>query len=174
MITGWNGAWKNWLKNCSKEIRLMVFPLSLGIHVNGNGTGIHRQQRTPKTPSCLYCQGDHCDTAAGVRGSWSKFLPKSPLLQAQVTTCLAPSHHSIKDLRHHCVGILGHRLWEEFHIQRTNWKLNLKPACHKSHQMITINGVQKQSLSKFDVRLGSLDDRMSEQVEITRCQETEC
>ena len=46
-------------------------------------------------------------------------------------------------------------------------KLNLKPTRHESRQFVTINGVQKQSLPKFEVRLDSLDHRMSEQVEIT-------
>ena len=46
-------------------------------------------------------------------------------------------------------------------------KLNLKPTCHESGQFVTINGVQKQSLPTFEVRLDSLYPRMSEQVEIT-------
>jgi len=53
-------------------------------------------------------------------------------------------------------------------------KLNLKPACHKSHQMITMNSVQKHSLPQFEVRLDSLDDRMSEQVEIITSQGIKC
>ena len=40
--------------------------------------------------------------------------------------------------------------------------------------MITMNSVQKPSLPKFEVRLHSLDDRMSEQVEIIRSQGTKC
>ena len=46
-------------------------------------------------------------------------------------------------------------------------KLNLKPKRHESHQFVTINGVQKQSMPIFEVRLDSLDNRRSEQVEIT-------
>ena len=46
-------------------------------------------------------------------------------------------------------------------------KLNLKPTRHESHQFVTINGVQKQSLPIFEVRLDSLDHRTSERVEIT-------
>ena len=46
-------------------------------------------------------------------------------------------------------------------------KLNLKPTRHESRQFVTINSVQKQSLPTFEVRLDSLDHRMSEQVEIT-------
>lgn len=46
-------------------------------------------------------------------------------------------------------------------------KLNLKPTCHESGQFVTINGVQKQSLPTFEVRLDSLYHRTSEQVEIT-------
>ena len=46
-------------------------------------------------------------------------------------------------------------------------KLNLKPPNHKSRQIVTINGVQKQSLPIFEVRLDGLDDRTSKQVEIT-------
>ena len=40
-------------------------------------------------------------------------------------------------------------------------KLNLKPTCHESGQFVTINGVQKQSLPIFEVRLDSLDHRVS-------------
>lgn len=46
-------------------------------------------------------------------------------------------------------------------------KLNLKPTHHESRQFVTINGVQKQSLPIFEVRLDSLGHRMSERVEIT-------
>ena len=46
-------------------------------------------------------------------------------------------------------------------------KLNLKPTRHESRQFVTINGIQKQSLPIFEVRLDSSDHRMSEQVEIT-------
>ena len=46
-------------------------------------------------------------------------------------------------------------------------KLNLKPMRHESRQFVTINGVQKQSLPLFEVRLYSLDHRTSERVEIT-------
>lgn len=46
-------------------------------------------------------------------------------------------------------------------------KLNLKPTRHESRQFVTINGVQEQPLPTFEVRLDSLDHRMSEQVEIT-------
>ena len=46
-------------------------------------------------------------------------------------------------------------------------KLHLKPKRHESRQFVTINGVQKQSMPTFDVRLNSLDNRASEQVEIT-------
>ena len=46
-------------------------------------------------------------------------------------------------------------------------KLNLKPTRHESRQFVTINGVQKQSLPIFEVRLDSLGHRMSERVEIT-------
>lgn len=46
-------------------------------------------------------------------------------------------------------------------------KLNLKPKRHESRQFLTINGVQKQSMPIFEVRLDSLDNRTSEQVEIT-------
>ena len=46
-------------------------------------------------------------------------------------------------------------------------KLNLKPKCHKSRQFVTINGAQKQPMPIFEVRIDSLDNRTSEQVEIT-------
>ena len=46
-------------------------------------------------------------------------------------------------------------------------KLNLKPKRHESRQFVTINGVQKQSMPIFEVRLDSLDNRASKQVEIT-------
>ena len=46
-------------------------------------------------------------------------------------------------------------------------KLNLKPKRHESRQFVTINGVQKQSMPIFKVRLDSLDNSTSEQVEIT-------
>ena len=46
-------------------------------------------------------------------------------------------------------------------------KMNLKPARHESRQIVTINGVQKQSLPIFEVRLDSLDDKTSDQVEVT-------
>ena len=46
-------------------------------------------------------------------------------------------------------------------------KLNLKPTRHESRQFVTINGIQKQSLPIFEVRLDSLDHRTSERVEIT-------
>ena len=46
-------------------------------------------------------------------------------------------------------------------------KLSLKPKRHESRQFITINGVQKQSTPISEVKLDSLDDRTSEQVEIT-------
>ena len=45
--------------------------------------------------------------------------------------------------------------------------LNFKPTHHESCQFVTINGVQKQSLPIFEVRLDSLDHRTSERVEIT-------
>ena len=46
-------------------------------------------------------------------------------------------------------------------------KLNLKPKRHESRQFVTINGVYKQSMPRFEVRLDSLDNRASEQAEIT-------
>ena len=46
-------------------------------------------------------------------------------------------------------------------------KLNLKPKRHESRQFVTINGVQKQSMPIFEVRLDSQDNRASAQVEIT-------
>ena len=46
-------------------------------------------------------------------------------------------------------------------------KLSLTPTILESRQIVTINGVKKQSTHIFDVRLDSLDDRASEQVEIT-------
>jgi len=46
-------------------------------------------------------------------------------------------------------------------------KLNLKPKRHESRQFVTINGVQKQSMPIFEVRLNSLDNSTSELVEIT-------
>ena len=46
-------------------------------------------------------------------------------------------------------------------------KLNLKPKRLESPQFVTINGVQKQSMPICEVRFDSLDNRTSEQVEIT-------
>ena len=46
-------------------------------------------------------------------------------------------------------------------------KLNLKPKRHESRQFGTINGVQKQSMPIFEVRVDSWDNRTSEPVEIT-------
>ena len=49
--------------------------------------------------------------------------------------------------------------------QYGRWKLWVMGSW--SRQFITINGVQKQSMPIFEVRLDSLDNRASEQVEIT-------
>ena len=46
-------------------------------------------------------------------------------------------------------------------------KLNLKPKRHESRQFVAINGVQKQSMPILEVRPDFLDNRTSEQVEIT-------
>ena len=46
-------------------------------------------------------------------------------------------------------------------------KLSLTPTILESRQIVTINGVKKQSTHICDVRLDSLDDRASEQLEIT-------
>ena len=46
-------------------------------------------------------------------------------------------------------------------------KLSLKPKGHESRQFVNINAVQKQSVSIFEVRLKPLNNRTSEQVEIT-------
>ena len=46
-------------------------------------------------------------------------------------------------------------------------KLSRKPKRHESRQFVTINGVQKESMPIFEVRLDSLNNRTSEQVEIT-------
>ena len=65
------------------------------------------------------------------------------------------------------MGLLGYRLGRNFISRKAIKKLNLKPTRHESHQFVTINGVQKQSLPIFEVRLDSLDHRTSERVEIT-------
>ena len=54
-----------------------------------------------------------------------------------------------------------------FISRETMKKLNLKPKRHESHQFVTINGVQKQSMPICEVRLANLDNSTSEQVEIT-------
>lgn len=46
-------------------------------------------------------------------------------------------------------------------------KLNLTPTRHKTHHIVTVNGVKRQSLPLFDVTLKSLDDQVQEKIEAT-------
>ena len=65
------------------------------------------------------------------------------------------------------MGLLDTGSGRNFISREAIKKLNLKPKRHESRQFVTINGVQKQSIPIFEVRLDSLDNRASEQVEIT-------
>ena len=46
-------------------------------------------------------------------------------------------------------------------------KLNLKPVKHENRNIVTVNGVKKQSMPIFDIQIKSLDDRESERIELT-------
>lgn len=43
----------------------------------------------------------------------------------------------------------------------------LKPVSHESHQIITVNGTKKQSLPVFSETIDSVDDKVSEKIQIT-------
>ena len=54
-----------------------------------------------------------------------------------------------------------------FISRETIKKLSLKLKRYESRQFVTINGVQKESMPIFEARLNSLNNRTSDQVEIT-------
>lgn len=85
-----------------------------------------------------------------------------PWLRRSIITC----HHSAEDSRDQIVGLFDTDSGRNFISRESVEKLN-PPPNHESRQIVTINGVQKQSMPIFEVRLDGLDDRTSKQVEIT-------
>lgn len=47
------------------------------------------------------------------------------------------------------------------------YSLGLKPVSHESHQIVTVNGTKKPSLPVFSKTIDSVDDKVSEKVQIT-------
>ena len=47
------------------------------------------------------------------------------------------------------------------------YRVGLKPVHHESRQIVTVNGTKKQSLLVFSETIDSVDDKVSEKIQIT-------
>ena len=73
------------------------------------------------------------------------------------------------------VEIKGEVMWayldtgsaKNFVSRDTAKKLNLKPKCHEVREIVTLNGVTKQSMPIYEIEINALDGKARERIEVT-------